>query len=987
MKKIITLLALVFPFITFGQSIENVNPKKAVSGESIVISITGKNSTFTVGKNSVKLLHLTSLFFVKSDSVFATNVSVVNDTLINAVFTLKGNQQSGFYDVIVSNPQATTLTLPKAFVVNYEDPAILSITPAVVKQGDTVDVIIKCAYTHFTKTINSVGFASASDLLPPISITVLDDLTLKCKFIFNYSFYPGEYHMGVSYKADEFVYIEKSFVLNAGPLAPQIISISPNSAYKPDLLEVTIKGKNTFFCKQLTLYNTFTLRNGTSVIWPEFVTCVNDTQATVHFRFASDCVPGQYEVNFGEKIVLPNAFTLYDLPNPPELISFTPSSATTGDSVTIILKGRYTNFFKGKYHIIKLGNKVLGMTPHILNDSEIATKVFFDYYYFPAGKYCVSLYDDLDGHLQAVDSFKLNEGNNPPQLKSISPNNAVQGQMVDVIIKGDKRWLIGHYQSVVLRNAKAKYESIKLNSTNDSTLSTTFNFPFNAPVGVYDVIIGDSANTVLTLPASFTINKGTPLIPSLVSLSPTLANQFDTVLITVKGVNTHFWYSYKASLIASNNANYRFEGVLTKIIDLTTLQCKFILNSNYYPSDTYDFEIQNSFDSILVKKNAFAINRIYVQEPKIIDISPKEALQGQSITMQMKGTSKAFKAGNNTVKLIDSTGKYFIPAASVNYINDSLISAVFALKADDKAQAYSLSVTNQTKLKFDYFYLKRAPFKLLAVSPCWASPMDTATLIITGAATHFNSLSDNIWLESKFGTKILPISISAINDTLTTARFAFKQIDLPGEYNIYLKSNMDNAVMKLQNAFTLTGSLNSSSLVEVSPEKIYSFSKALLTLKAINTHFLTEADTLVISNPLTLETIYPLSMQIIDDTTISAELIMGRGYFDIVVTGKQNYVLYHKLEGLSPVAIDVVSKVEEPLRIFPNPSDGLFTLQVNNAFEQSTVLVFDVYGKEIFNLKNIESSTKIDLSEYANGLYFIKAIKDNTYKTAKIIKQ
>jgi hypothetical protein len=978
MKKIITLLALVFPFITFGQSIENINPKMAVSGQSLVISITGKNSTFTVGNNSVKLYH------VNTDTVFATAISVVNDTLLNALFTFKSNQKSGAYDVIV-----TALTLPKAFVVNYEDPIILSVTPTVAKQGETVDVTIKCANTHFTKTTNYVLLHDPVNNkgAAPSSITVLDDLTLKCKFVFSYFSGPGEFDVVVDNQVDEIMRLKKSFILNAGSHPPQIISISPNSSHVMDTLTVTIKGKNTFFCTQPSPFYSISLRNGLHLIWPESKTCISDTVFTAHFYFPYFTTAGQYEVNFDGKIILPNAFTIDKPVNLPKLVSFDPSSSTVGDSAVITLRGKNTHFLKASFQRIKLGKTDIGGLMNILNDSVLEIKTIFHYYYsLAAGKYSVAVFNDIDGYLEAADSFLLNKGNNPPQLRSISPNNALQGQMVNVIIKGDKNWLIGHYQSVVLRNAKANFGSVKLSYINDSTLSTAFNFPFRAPAGVYDVTIGDSNNTELTLPASFTINKGT-LTPSLVSLSPTTGNQFETVSITVKGANTSFWYSYRPTLIASDNPNYKIEGTVTKIMDSTTLMCAFVLNSNYYPSDTFDFEIQNIFDSTLVKKNAFTINRIYTQEPKIIDIDPNEAISGRTITMHIKATPKAFKTGNNIVKLVDSTGKYSIPATTVNYINDSLISAVFELKADERTQAYSLTVANQTKLKFDYFYLKPAPFKLLSVSPCWASPMDSVTLTITGTGTHFNSLSDNIWLESKFGPKIIPLSMSATNDTVTTAKFVFKQIDLPGEYSVYLKSTVDNAVMKLKNAFTLTGSINSTSLRKVVPEKIYSYSKALITLTGVNTHFLTDADTLVLINPLTLETIYPLSMQIINDTTISAELIMGRGYFDIVVTGKQNYVLYHKLEGTSPVTVNALPKAEEALTIFPNPSDGFFTLQVSKVFEQSTVLVFDIYGKEILNLKNIESSTKIDLSEYANGLYFIKVIKDNTYKTAKIIKQ
>jgi hypothetical protein len=75
------------------------------------------------------------------------------------------------------------------------------------------------------------------------------------------------------------------------------------------------------------------------------------------------------------------------------------------------------------------------------------------------------------------------------------------------------------------------------------------------------------------------------------------------------------------------------------------------------------------------------------------------------------------------------------------------------------------------------------------------------------------------------------------------------------------------------------------------------------------------------------------------------------------------------------------------VKIFPNPSEGVFTLELNEDFKQADLIVFDILGKIVFSGKKLEASTQIDLSDYPTGMYFVKLTKDDICKTEKIIKQ
>lgn len=72
---------------------------------------------------------------------------------------------------------------------------------------------------------------------------------------------------------------------------------------------------------------------------------------------------------------------------------------------------------------------------------------------------------------------------------------------------------------------------------------------------------------------------------------------------------------------------------------------------------------------------------------------------------------------------------------------------------------------------------------------------------------------------------------------------------------------------------------------------------------------------------------------------------------------------------------------ENNIEIYPNPSDGIFNLSLNNYLGECQILVSDNMGKLLyFNKYNVESKYKpnleLDLSSLKTGVYFIKIISE-----------
>ena len=83
--------------------------------------------------------------------------------------------------------------------------------------------------------------------------------------------------------------------------------------------------------------------------------------------------------------------------------------------------------------------------------------------------------------------------------------------------------------------------------------------------------------------------------------------------------------------------------------------------------------------------------------------------------------------------------------------------------------------------------------------------------------------------------------------------------------------------------------------------------------------------------------------------------------------------------------IILVFSFNSKISVYPNPSRDVFSI---NSDARGSIVIYDVMGK-IIKTKNLDLGiTKLDLSNYPNGIYLMKVINDsNQTKTMKLIKQ
>ncbi len=95
---------------------------------------------------------------------------------------------------------------------------------------------------------------------------------------------------------------------------------------------------------------------------------------------------------------------------------------------------------------------------------------------------------------------------------------------------------------------------------------------------------------------------------------------------------------------------------------------------------------------------------------------------------------------------------------------------------------------------------------------------------------------------------------------------------------------------------------------------------------------------------------------------------------------KLNYI------NVQPVGITAIYK--ETLRVYPNPSNGKFTIEIpgNFASESNSIQIMDVAGKVVFTQNGLANNT-IALNGITKGIYFIKLITAQGLFTEKIVVQ
>lgn len=113
----------------------------------------------------------------------------------------------------------------------------------------------------------------------------------------------------------------------------------------------------------------------------------------------------------------------------------------------------------------------------------------------------------------------------------------------------------------------------------------------------------------------------------------------------------------------------------------------------------------------------------------------------------------------------------------------------------------------------------------------------------------------------------------------------------------------------------------------------------------------------------------------------SGDLIIV-GYYNQSSTGTHSFTRKFKAY-TSPSSIKNIA-AENTVKLYPNPNNGVFTIDVKNNAE---AIVCNAIGQTVLVQKLNSGTQELNISNNANGIYFVKIITDGQQQIVRLIKQ
>jgi hypothetical protein len=313
MKKILlTFYILFFTLVSFSQTLTSVNPSSAQQGQNLNVSISGSNLHFTQATNTI-------VWFNQGSSTIAypLGINILNDNSLNAYFNFAINQNTGWYNVNISNNIDGTVTLPNYFAItaNSNAPNLISIAPNNGNQGQMLSVSISGANTHFAQATNTTIWfeQGSSTVMMPYSFQSQSNTLINANLLIGNQQQTGSYNLYLMNEIDGYLNLQNSFTVNSNPNQAQLVSVNPNSATQGDILSVSITGQNTHF-NQGTSTITWFQQGSSTIIYPTNQNSTSATNLSANYFIPNNANLGLYDTytynNSDGLLVLPNSFII-----------------------------------------------------------------------------------------------------------------------------------------------------------------------------------------------------------------------------------------------------------------------------------------------------------------------------------------------------------------------------------------------------------------------------------------------------------------------------------------------------------------------------------------------------------------------------------------------------------------------------------------------------------------------------------------------------
>jgi PKD repeat protein len=320
------MLAGGFEIQTTTPSVTSIDPTTGFNSSSLK-SMTIDGSGFWPGSSTTGVVLRRSGF----TDIGGTNITVLSPAQITCTFDLTGHA-AGPWDIVVTNPDGKTATLPGAFEIFPPVPAVTAITPASGVNITTIDITNLAGSGFWPGSLtgvilNGTGYAD----ITATDVTVVDGTTITCRFNIAGEL-EGFRNVVVTNPDGQVAMLTNGFRIRAP--GPVISTITPAYGVNVTTIDITNLAGSGFWTTGTT--NVFLNRTGHTDITATDITVVDGTTITCRFNIAGQ-EEGLWNVVVtnpdGQDAVLTDGFRIRA--PAPVVTTITPTSGVNSTTVSI----------------------------------------------------------------------------------------------------------------------------------------------------------------------------------------------------------------------------------------------------------------------------------------------------------------------------------------------------------------------------------------------------------------------------------------------------------------------------------------------------------------------------------------------------------------------------------------------------------------------------------------------------------------------------
>lgn len=483
-------------------------------------------------------------------------------------------------------------------------------------------------------------------------------------------------------------------ILMTSAVDAQILtSVVPDTGIQCQQLTITVTGENTNFY-QGTSFLKLT-QNGFDInSYSDNV--ISSTQIEGEFYFNPDQPIGSYDVNVNSgdwgDIILPDGFWLNPPANIPQLISLTPDTAYKGGSIIIGITGEHTHFnTEGIYNSVWLttnGGNLTATSVTAIDSLHLEANLAIGSYH-TTGIYTLHVSNALDGEIELADALTVLENNLNPEIVSVIPNSAYQGEGLTITVTGTETNFQQGSSILFLQKNSSNIFPNNHNILNDTVITGYFEFNHDHDTGFYDVRVTNWLFYDLILEDGVHLfAEGSA--PSLLSISPDSAYQGTRVTLSINAENTQFDKEGNTASVTLKQDGEELYGKNVTVIDSVTLEADFVFSYSNL-TDYRDLIVYTPYDGTMTLQNCF---HIIETEPNasIVEVVPDSAYLEDTLTISITGTGIIFMQGTSNMNL--SLGNITIHATNETIVNDTVISGEFNFLNTFPIGKYDVNIDN-----------------------------------------------------------------------------------------------------------------------------------------------------------------------------------------------------------------------------------------------------------------------------------------------------